>query len=155
MQNISRPLYSFLDSLFFKEEGEWVFIFWILSSSRFLLIGFLGAFLLLLKYYHIIFIIIVFWLGNDRPSGLFFSCLIYFFLTHASLLTFFVGFFVLFHSCCSQERVLGKTLVHELPISFSHTKWYLFLFTRNDVIEMVALWKQWIIANGALLNKFY
>ena len=47
------------------------------------------------------------------------------FHTHASLLVFFVGFFVLFHSCCSHARVFGKTLLHECPASYSHTEWYL------------------------------
>ena len=45
-------------------------------------------------------------------------------------------FFVLFHYCCSHARVLGKTLVHEFPISYSHAEWYL-LFSRNDMIEIV------------------
>ena len=31
---------------------------------------------------------------------------------HASLLTVFVRFFVLFHSCCPNSQVFGKTLVH-------------------------------------------
>ena len=33
-------------------------------------------------------------------------------------------------------RECGKTLVHEFPISYSHTEWYL-LFSRNDMIGMV------------------
>ena len=45
-----------------------------------------------------------------------------FFHTHASLLTFFVCFFILFHSCCSNAQVFGKTLVHEFPISYSHSE---------------------------------
>ena len=45
--------------------------------------------------------------------------------THASLLTSFVCFFILFHSCCSHARVFEKTLVHELPIFFNHSEWYL------------------------------
>ena len=48
------------------------------------------------------------------------------FHTHASFLTVFC-FFVFFHSCCSNAQVFGKTLVHELLISFSHTEWYLLL----------------------------
>ena len=36
------------------------------------------------------------------------------FHTHASLLTFFNSFFVLFRSCCSMRECLGK-LLHEFP----------------------------------------
>ena len=63
-----------------------------------------------------------------RPSGLLFFFLARFtsFQTHASLLTSFC-FFVLFHSCCSHAGVFPKTLVHEFPISYSHTEWYLLL----------------------------
>ena len=93
------------------------------------------------------FIIILFWLGCDRPSGLlFFRARLAFFHIQASLLTSFVCFFILFHSCCSHTHMFGKTLVHEFPISYSHTEWYLPFF---------ALWRQWIIGNGALLNKSY
>ena len=55
------------------------------------------------------------------------------FHAHASLITFFVCFFVLFRSCCSHVRVEGKTFVHELPISYSHTEWYISsLFARRN-----------------------
>ena len=54
------------------------------------------------------FIIIVFWLGSNRPSGLFFRARFSFFNTHASLLTFLVRFFILFHSCCSMRERLWK-----------------------------------------------
>ena len=46
------------------------------------------------------------------------------FHTHSSLLTFFC-LFVLFHSCCSNAQVFGKTLVHKFLISYRHTEWYL------------------------------
>ena len=74
----------------------------------------------------------------------FFSCPLCFIHTHASLLTSFVFFFVLFHSCCSHAQVFGKMFVHEFPMYYSHTEWYLLFFI---------LWRQWIIWNGALLNK--
>ena len=48
------------------------------------------------------FIIIVIWLGSASVC----------------LLTVFICFFILFilfHSCCSLERVFGKTLLHEFP----------------------------------------
>ena len=69
------------------------------------------------------FIIIVFWLASDRPVDLFFSCPLYFF--PYSRLSF-VCFCILFHSCGSHARMFGKTLVHEYPISYSHTEWYYF-----------------------------
>ena len=55
----------------------------------------------------------------------FFRALFTSFHTHASLLTVFICLFVLFHSCCSHVRMFGKTLVHEFPISYSHTEWSL------------------------------
>ena len=56
------------------------------------------------------------WLGNDRPSGLFFCTRFTSFNTHAFLLTF-ICFFVLFHCCCSHARVFGKTLLREFPFA--------------------------------------
>ena len=97
-----------------------------LSPFVFCQLNFIVLFPFLIKYYHILFINIVFWLGCDRPSGhLFFRALFAFFHTHASLFTSFVCFFILFHSRCSHAQVFGKTLVHEFPISYSHTEWYL------------------------------
>ena len=79
---------------------------------------FIVLFLFLIKYYHIFFIIIVFWLGCDRPSGL----LLFVPAVLFSILTplFCVSSSVLFHSCCSHAWVFGKTLVHEFPVSYSH-----------------------------------
>ena len=59
------------------------------------------------------------------------------FHTHASLLTFFVCFFILFHSCCSHARVFGKTLAHKFPLSYSHTEWYL-LFSKGEIVLALA-----------------
>ena len=59
------------------------------------------------------------------------------FHTHASLLTFFVCFFILFRSCCSHARVFGKTHVHEFPMSYSHTEWYL-LLSRGEIVFALA-----------------
>ena len=91
------------------------------SSFRFLLIEFHCTFPFLLKCYHIMYIIIVslLILRNDTIIGrrdCFFSCPLYFFVIHASLLTYIVGFRILFHSCCFRARVSVKTLVHEFPI---------------------------------------
>ena len=74
------------------------------------------------------YIIIIFWFGSDMPSWLlFFHARFTSFHTHASLLTVFVCFFILFNSYCSRARVFGKTLVHEFPISYSNTEYYFFL----------------------------
>ena len=64
-----------------------------------------------------------------RLSGLLFFSSARFtsFHTHASLLTFFVCFFVLFHSCYSHARVFGKTLVHEFHVSYSNIEFYFLL----------------------------
>ena len=79
---------------------------------------------------------IVFWLDSDRPSGLFFLCSLYFFpYSRLSSCRLRLSC-ILFQSCCSHARVLGKILLHEFPISYSHTESYL-LFSRNDLIEMV------------------
>ena len=56
------------------------------------------------------FIIIVVWLGSDRPSGLlFFPACFTSFHAYAFLLIFNVCFFTLFHSCCVWENT-RKTL---------------------------------------------
>ena len=76
------------------------------------------------------FIVIVFRLGTDRPSGLlFFSCPLYFFPYSRLILCSNLFFFVLFHTCCSHAPVFGKTLLHEFLISYSHTECYLFFQT--------------------------
>ena len=96
-----------------------------LSSLCFSSIEFHCTFSISYKICHILFIIIVFWLGCDRPSGLLM-------FVPALLLTIFVCLFVLFRSCCSHACVFGKTLVHEFPMSYSHTEWYLHFFPRRN-----------------------
>ena len=66
------------------------------------------------------FIIIVVWLGR---RDFWFSCPFKFFPDSCL-------------SCCSDARVFGRALVHEFPISCTHTEWHL-RFQRNDRIEMV------------------
>ena len=39
----------------------------------------------------------------------------------------------LFHSCCSHVRAFAKTLVHEFPISYSHTEWQN-TFSQGEII---------------------
>ena len=90
-----------------------------------------------MKYYDIMFIIIVFWLGSDKPPGLLlFHIRFTSFHIHASLLTFFC-FMVLFHSCCSHVRMFGKILVHEYHISYGHTEWNLFISRGEIVLYLV------------------
>ena len=109
-----------------------------------MLIEFHPSFSFLIKYYHIIFIIIVFWLGCDRPSGLLFflvSCAS--FHTHAYVLSFFVCFFVLFRyllfPCKNEIRQrsspcynVARTQVPDFPTSYSHAEWYLPYFARRN-----------------------
>ena len=58
---------------------------------------FIVLFPLLIKYYHLLFIIIVFWLGCDRLRDFIFRASFASFHTHASL-----------HYCCSHAQCLGK-----------------------------------------------
>ena len=105
-----------------------------LSLFFFCQLNFIILFPFLIKYYHIMFIIIVFWLGCDRPSGLFIRARCTFFHTHASLLYVFVCLIVLFHSCCSHAWVFGKTLLHEFPVPIAilnGTSSFLFLVQEN------------------------
>ena len=60
-------------------------------------------------YYYYILFRIVYAVG----TSFFFRAVFTSFCTHASLLIFFVCFFILFHSCFSHSRVFGKTLLHE------------------------------------------
>ena len=52
-------------------EGRWFIIFQIFVHFVFCQLNFIVLFPFFIKYYHILFNIIVFWLGCDRPSGLF------------------------------------------------------------------------------------
>ena len=53
---------------------------------------------------------------------------------YSPLLIFFLCFIVLFLSCCSYARVFGKTLLHEFPISYSHTEWNLLSSGTNSLL---------------------
>ena len=77
------------------------------------------------------FLIIVFRLGSNRPSGvhLFFPAL--FLSTHPSLVPLRL-FPYLFHSCFPRAWVFRKTLVHEFLIFYSHTQWYFFFEKIHD-----------------------
>ena len=104
-----------------------------LSTFCFLLIEYSFYFLNILSNTTILYLLLLFWLRCDRPSGLhFFRVRFASFRAHSSLLAFFLCFFIFFHSCCSRARVFGKTLVHEFPISYSHTEWYLFFFRQRN-----------------------
>ena len=95
-----------------RSMGGWmIFHFFDCSSPlSFLLIEFHCTFSISYKIQLLCSLLLyIFWLGNDRPSGLVFSCPLDFPL-HASLLTFFVCFFILFYSYCSHVWVFGKTI---------------------------------------------
>ena len=65
--------------------------------------------------------------GNILEIGTFYSATHWYFkLQWMSCRTLVdICFFIVFHSCCSMGKVFGKTLVHEFPISYSHTEWHL------------------------------
>ena len=67
----------------------------------------------------------------DRPSGLLlFSCRLCFLLYSGLSSHLLRRFLILFRTCCSHARVFVKTLVlHEFPISYCNTEWYLFFPT--------------------------
>ena len=110
-----------------------IMFYFSMVQVHFFFIEFHIIFSYLIKYFHIVIIIIVFWFGTDRPSAvLFLNAHFTFFHSHASLLTFILPSssvsFVLFHSCCYDARVFWKTLVHQFHISYSHTEGHNFLF---------------------------
>ena len=104
-----------------------------LTKFCFLLIEFHCTFPFLIKYYRILFIIIVFWLGCDRPSGLllFVPALLLSAVTPLFLPSSFfsLSYFVL---AVPMRECLGK-LLHEFPMSYSHTEWYL-PFSRGEIV---------------------
>ena len=59
-----------LDYCVWPREDGWFIIFRIFKSIFFSQLSFIVLFPFLIKYDHILFIIIVFWLECDRPSGL-------------------------------------------------------------------------------------
>ena len=111
-------------------------------------LNFIVLFPFLIKHYYILFIIIVFWLGCDRPSGLllFVPALLFFVLTplFQPPSSVSLSYFIL----AVPMPVFGKTLVHEIPISYSHTEWYL-LFFRS--VKAMNNWKRSAIKQILLL----
>ena len=112
-------------------EGGWFVIFRIFKSILFF-VNWIVLFPFLIKYYYILFIIIVFGLGCDRPSALLlfvpavlFSILTPLFCVSSSVsLSYFVLAF----------PMRRKTLVHVFPMSYSHTEWYL-PFSRGEIVN--------------------
>ena len=82
------------------------------------------------------FIIIVFRLGCDRPSGFFFRARSAFF-PYSRLSSYLLHLFLcLISFLLFILRVFGKTLVHGFPISYCHTEWYLiFLLCESKETE--------------------
>ena len=123
-----------VDKTLLSNNGASIFLHLLSTIFKYILFFvhcFHGTFPYLLKCYHIMFIIIVFWFViviGSRDS---------FFFVPDLLLTFFFCFFVLFHFCCSHARVFGKALVHEYLISCGHTEWYL-LFSRSEIVLTLA-----------------
>ena len=84
-------------SLWEPDGGGWmIFHFSIVFHFVFLLIESIVLFTFLIKYYNIMFIIIiVFWLCCDRPSGFIFLCPLYF-IPYSRLFSYLFRLFILF-----------------------------------------------------------
>ena len=115
------PLFILKKQNFCNNFRGWlIFNFSILQVNFvFCELNFIVFFPFFIKYYHIIFIIILFWSGSYRPAGLLF-------LFHAR--------FVLLHSCCPHARFFGETTRAWVPIFYSHTEWYL-LISRSEIVR--------------------
>ena len=82
------------------------------------------------------------------PSRHLFSCPFCFFHAHASLLTSFICLFLyLISFLLFPCQMFGKTLVHEFPISYSHTEWYFFFRS----VKAMNNWKRSAIKQILLL----
>ena len=131
------------------EEGGWLSFFDYLSPFCFLLIEFHYTFSISYKifphyvYYYSVLIMMWYSVGTSFVRACFAS-----FHSHSSLLTIFVCLIVLFRSCCSRAWVFGKTLVHEFPMSYSHTEWYLLFFARRNS-------RSFVYQNQIKLNYYY
>ena len=119
-----------------------------LSPFLFCQLNFIVLFPFLIKYYHILFII-VFWLGCDRPSGLLFfvpallfSILTPLFLPPCLFSSVSLSYYIL---AVPMRNCLGKHSCMSSPFPIAILNGTFFF----------ALWRQWIIGNGALLNKSY
>ena len=82
------------------------------------------------------FIIVVFWLGNEGSPNFFFRARFTSSYSHAFLLTVSVSLSYFILAVPMRECLGEHSIVHEFPISYSDTEWY-FIFSRNDMTEMV------------------
>ena len=105
-----------------------------LSPFCFLLIEFHCTFPFLIKYYHILFIIIVFWLGCDRPSGLLLfvpalllSILTPLFLPSSSVSLCYFVLAVPMHECLGNHSCMSSPW----PIEIQNGT---FLFSRCEIV---------------------
>ena len=129
-------------------SGGWMIcpIFRIFKSILFFCqLNFIVLFPFFKKYYHIL-VIIVFWLGCDRPSGHLFFRARFAFFPYSRLSSYLFRLFLylisfLLFPCASVWENTRAWVPH-----FLQPYW---------MIPFFALWRQWIIGNGALLNKSY
>ena len=104
-------------------------------------LNFIVFFSFLIKYYLILFIIIiVFWLGCDRPSGLllFVPALLLSILTPLFLPSSSVSLSYFVLASCSHARVFGKTPVHEFPCPIAYWMVPSFFARRNSLSAKVS-----------------
>ena len=74
-------------------------------------------------------------MNTNALENLYLYKLTNYFFQYSRLSSYLFFMFILFYSCCSHSRVFEKTLVHEFPISYSHTERYLLFSVKQDLFE--------------------
>ena len=125
------PLRLLLLRLYCNKYGGWWmndFLFSIVQI-HFFKFNFTVLFLYLIKYYLIMFIIIVFWLDSNRPLGLFFVPSLFFSILTPQFFTLFLCLilFLLFPFASVWENTRDQ-----FHIFYDHTEWYLIVFAKRD-----------------------
>ena len=123
-------------------EGPWMIFNFLIIHVYFVfcLLYFIIVFLYLIEYCHIMFIIILFWLVSDRPSGLLFFVLALLLSILTPLFLPSSGYLISFLLFPNQRECWGE---HSCT---SHT------FSLGMELDLYALWRQWRIRNPLLLN---
>ena len=136
--------------LFQTGEGGWFVIFRIFKSILFFCqLNFIVLFPFLIKYYHILFIIIVFWLGCDRPSrlllfvpALLLSILTPLFLPSSSVSLSYFVLAVPMRECLGKHSCIGSHLVlsYWMVLFFRETwsKWSKCLLSKTTIMIIIS-----------------
>ena len=118
---------SYSQDWLLQSTGRWCMIFHIHFYFQ-----------VLVKYCHVVFIVVLFWLGSDRSSRVAF-CICAITLLLSILTPIFLHFSSvdMSHSCCSSARVFGRALVHEFLTSYSLAEWCLHFFPTVQLYVLV------------------